>query len=535
MRRPDNWGDNNMNIAPLSHVAHPVEFLVVHTADEHSYAAGDETANDLLSSLAPEHGDTSVSKGELVGGFARRIEYIEKIRESTCPTLVFSAGDFLEGDLWFKAFQGRLDIDLMNRVGYDAVTLGNHDFVHGWAYLQELLEKAEFPVISANLFTKDSSGGLVPILPSHKIFTIDGEVKIAVIGILGNAAYQSIPPDQRQDLYLEDPAKTLEKLLKDPSIAACDQILLLSHAGIEEDRELARKFPALSAILGGHSHTPMARAEMIETAAGTKTPVIHPYRHGQVITNLFFNTLGVSSSVEVLGPRWNPVSAKAVEVDALIQGKIEEVQAFYTRDIAQCVDELLAEGKEKRLIPLGAALSDILRSMAGADIGFVLSGSIKQGFSKGQKITLGDMMKALPHDDPVMKMEVNGAWLEKMMIEGDRRWEGSKAQFQYAGIEVVKKEDGTLDLFVGERALDRKAWYTVAAGAYFFQREIMDRNLQILPELQGDGSDACPAVHANPEILPDTFTQGIIKGMEQGASRCFVLSPAREEQPEEAM
>lgn len=508
----------------------PPPFIIVHTSDEHSYARG-EPAGGPLYTLSRELGNTSLSQGDLVGGFARRIECIERVRQANLPTLVLSSGDFLEGDLWFRAFKGSVDVSLMNEVGYDAITVGNHDLVYGWEFLQNLLKQAKFRVLSANLFTKDSTGTLVPILPSHHIFEIGQGRRVAVIGVLGMSAYNSIAPDQRKNLYIEDPVKALEKLLQDPSIRSCDQILLLSHSGIEEDRKIASQFPEITAILGGHSHTLMAKPEMVG-----KVPVMHPYCNGQIITKLFFDAQGISPSIEILDQRFDPSIDKAKRVDAWIQSKTSEVEKMYEQAVAECQESFSLEGKKDRLIPIGEELSNILRSVANADVGFVLSGSIRgEGFKKGQSISLGQFFKICPLDNPVMKIKANGAFLQEMMQRGHKRWGGANAQFQFGGITVTPKEDGSLQCQVGREPLNPERWYTIVSTEYFFQREIMDRDLQISPQFLNDGKEGRSAVDPNFEILPDPFTQSILKGIAQGLSTVFIPAEYREMLPSEAV
>ncbi|NCD15491.1 MAG: bifunctional metallophosphatase/5'-nucleotidase, partial [Bacteroidia bacterium] len=109
------------------------QLVILHTNDTHSriepLPAGDRYAADK-------------------GGVERRINYIEQIRNDHEHLLLFDAGDFLQGTPYFNLFKGEVEVEAMNLMGYDAVTLGNHEFDYGLEVLGQVVAKARFPIVA---------------------------------------------------------------------------------------------------------------------------------------------------------------------------------------------------------------------------------------------------------------------------------------------------------------------------------------------------------------------------------------------------
>lgn len=483
---------------------------ILFTSDEHSAI---EPAQDStffaeakeIPSLWNQIKAKVLDKTSYLGGIARRIEYIDVVRSLCRGTLVLSAGDFLEGTLWYRAYKGSFDVDMMNQAGYDAVTIGNHDFSVGWESLKKLIEQARFAALSANIFEIDpltQQPKETPIANPYKIFEVEEGHKVAVIGVMGEDAWMGISQKLRPNLHFEAPEKILPSLLEKlrPSV---DYIILLSHSGIRADRELAQNFPQIDAILGGHSHTLMSEAEKIG-----KTLVFHPYARGRIIGKLELKGNQVETGVEILDTAWDPkLSKTAREVQALIDSRRDEVYSAFKEIIAHCPELVSGEGKNDRNTDLGRVLSEVVRTAdPEADIAFTLSGSFKGKMLDQGPLTLKRVTELLPHDGDVMTVRVNGAWIEKMMEENERRW-GKARQFQYSGIEWTPE-----GLMIQGKPLVKDQIYTVRSAAFFFEREIFGKDQKLLPELKS-GDPSAPSVESA-EIHPDRMEDMYIKGFQ---------------------
>ena len=190
-------------------------------------------------------------------GYARRMGLIEKERQADANLLLVDAGDFCQGTPYFNIYHGRVEIDAMNRMGYDAVTLGNHEFDNGLDTLAVIIKGARFPFVCANYdFTGTALEGLV------KPYTVlsKGGLKVGVFGLgcdpKGLIAEKNFLPAQYNDPYPVAQAVTDELRAK-----GCDIVVCLSHMGTygkapEDvcDVNLAAQTRGIDVIIGGHTH-----------------------------------------------------------------------------------------------------------------------------------------------------------------------------------------------------------------------------------------------------------------------------------------
>ncbi len=219
----------------------PVTITILHTNDVHSRIEPFPKNNRRFSNQ---------------GGFAKRASVINKIRNEKKNVLLFDSGDFFQGTPYFNFFDGELEIKLMSEMGYDAVTLGNHEFDNGIDRLAKQISKAEFSFISTNYDVKNTK--LNDIVLPWKIFKIE-HIKIGVIG-LGINPDGLIASNNVEGMNYLDPFETGEetaKFLKTKH--KCDFVIALSHIGLKmstniDDINLAKKSSNIDMILGGHTH-----------------------------------------------------------------------------------------------------------------------------------------------------------------------------------------------------------------------------------------------------------------------------------------
>ena len=242
-----------MNFAVFSQ--QKVKLVILHTNDTHSQV---------------EPTEKSSLKTADMGGYARRMGVINQIREQEKNVLLLDAGDFSQGTPYFNFFNGRVEIDAMNRMKYDAGTLGNHEFDNGMDTLAVILKKAQFPMISSNYKVENTAlnGLLKPYLVLEK-----GGVKIGILALDVNPK-SLIFEKNYNGLNYEDPiekANDISCLLKKKE--KCDVIICLSHLGADttklevNDFEIARKTRYIDVIIGGHSHS-LITNNTIKNAAG---------------------------------------------------------------------------------------------------------------------------------------------------------------------------------------------------------------------------------------------------------------------------
>ncbi|OIN61139.1 bifunctional metallophosphatase/5'-nucleotidase [Arsenicibacter rosenii] len=212
--------------------------------------------NDVHSRLDPFPMDGSRNAGK--GGVARRATLVQQIRKEQKNVLLFDAGDIFQGTPYFNLYKGEPEILAMNQLGYDAGTIGNHDFDGGIDNMKTQFGKATFPFLIANYDFRNTpmEGQTQP----HRIFTADG-VKVGVFG-LGIQPDGLIPKNLYGEMKYLDPleiaSQTAGELKKDKK---CDYVICLSHLGYKyndamvSDHVLAARTRHIDLIIGGHTHT----------------------------------------------------------------------------------------------------------------------------------------------------------------------------------------------------------------------------------------------------------------------------------------
>ena len=209
---------------------------ILHTNDTHSQ----------IEPLEPGKRDADC------GGYARRMGLISQERAKDPNLLLFEAGDFSQGTPYFNFYHGRIEVDAMNRMGYDAVVLGNHEFDYGVDTLAAVLKNAQFAVVCANYDVTNSP--LENIVKPYTILRREN-LRIGVFGI--SIDPQGLISEKNfQPLQYLDPVESAQQtanLLKEQK--DCDLVVCLSHRGTHQgDVELAKATRNIDIIIGGHTH-----------------------------------------------------------------------------------------------------------------------------------------------------------------------------------------------------------------------------------------------------------------------------------------
>lgn len=211
--------------------------------------------NDVHSRIDPFPANAGRNAG--LAGVARRSTLINQIRQQQKNVLLLDAGDAFQGTPYFNFFGGELEFKLMSKLGYDASTLGNHDFDNGIVGLEKYLPVANFPFLIANYDFKNNS--LKDRFTPYQIFEKQG-LKIGVFGI--GIEFQGLVPDKLHGKTIyNDPIAVSKEMVAELNKKKCDLIICLSHLGYKyadskvSDVVLAKEVSGIDLIIGGHTHT----------------------------------------------------------------------------------------------------------------------------------------------------------------------------------------------------------------------------------------------------------------------------------------
>ena len=230
--------------------------------------------NDSHSNMEP----IRVGEDAGLGGAIERAAYIDSVRKADGPenVLVLHAGDFWQGSCYFSEFKGTVEVDDLNIIRYDAVTLGNHEFDNGLEALGERLSSLECPVVVCNYDFSPFEAG--KYIKPYVIVEKAGK-KIGIVGVLTSLG-SMVQGDISNRLPEYDMIPTVQKYV-DEVRPQVDYVILLSHIGYEEhnpgdttDPIMAANTRGIDLIVGGHSHTLLEEPDYVNNLDGKPVPIV---------------------------------------------------------------------------------------------------------------------------------------------------------------------------------------------------------------------------------------------------------------------
>jgi 5'-nucleotidase len=247
---------------------------ILHINDWHSRI---ESNNKYESTCSAEE----ETKGECIGGAARLITAIDQERKKLegQNVLLLNAGDSFQGSLFYTTYKGAAEEEFLNQMKPDAVTLGNHEFDDGETALVPYLDKAQFPVVSANVVPNDKSGAKGKIKPSI-VLNVGGQ-KIGIVGGVTNDTPEIASPGP--NIAIEDDVKSITAQVEELKKQGVDKIIAVTHIGYPRERDVIAKIPGIDVVVGGHSHSLLSNTDpkaegpyptMVDNPDGYKVPVV---------------------------------------------------------------------------------------------------------------------------------------------------------------------------------------------------------------------------------------------------------------------
>lgn len=368
------------------------------------------------------------------------------VRDNLAKTnhvLLVDNGDSIQGEPIGTMTTGESNIELMNAVGYDIATIGNHEFDYGMDRFLELTKKANFPYISANFMHNDEL-----VFAPYVIKEFDG-VKIAFVGITTPKTTTSSTPKYFQDetgkfVYTFCQDETGEKLyaavqkaVDDARAEGAAYVVAMAHLGIEGESapwmstDVIANTTGINALLDGHSHSILEQEkvknkdgeEVLLAACGTKLQAIGYLRisakDGSMATGLYkWDTSNAVSLPDLIGLD-NEVATKVNEAMDTLNEKLGEVVAKSAVDLVISDPETDVRIVRTAETNLGDLCADAYRDQSGADIAFVNGGGIRVKIAAGD-ITLNDILKVHPFGNALCVVEATGQQILDALEWGSR-------------------------------------------------------------------------------------------------------------------
>lgn len=235
---------------------------VLHTNDTHS----------CIMPLNPNLADTAVAGR---GGFLRRVAMIKEERAKNPDLLLIDSGDFSQGSPFYTMFKGDVEVGLMNLMGYDAVTIGNHEFDFGLENMARIFKMAKFPVVCANY---DFTGTCVEGLVKPYVIIKRNGLKIGLFG-LSPQLEGLVDLSKCEGVTYLDPIEVGNRVAAElKHDKKCDVVICVSHLGWLRpdemgDQKLLASSKDIDLVLGGHSHSYFKALRYVNNADGKAVPV----------------------------------------------------------------------------------------------------------------------------------------------------------------------------------------------------------------------------------------------------------------------
>lgn len=422
-------------------------------------------------------------EGKCFGGSARLATAIEAAKERADNWILVDGGDQFQGTLFYTYYKGALAAEMMNNMGYTAMTVGNHEFDDGPEVLRGFSDSVNFPILMSNA---DFSGEPLIADAIEKSVVIErGGEKIGLIGLTPQDTDELASPGP--NVIFSDPSAAVQGEVDKMTAMGVNKIVVLSHSGYDVDQAVAANTTGVDVIVGGHSNTLLSNTN--ERASGPYptmvggTAIVQAYAYGKFLgeLNVTFDDAGnvVSTSGEPI------VMDASVEEDAAIKGRIAEaaepLEEIRNRVVAQSAASIEGDRSVCRVMEceMGNLVADAMLDRVadqGVTIAIANSGGLRASIDAGD-VTMGEVLTVLPFQNTLSTFQVSGQTVIDALENGVSQVEEVKGRFpQVAGLKftfdasVAPNEGRVQDVLVMKdgawMAIDPAATYSLVSNNY---------------------------------------------------------------------
>ncbi|WP_045679138.1 bifunctional metallophosphatase/5'-nucleotidase [Martelella endophytica] len=400
--------------------------------------------------------------GECFGGAARLLTAVNETRDALEAegknVILLNAGDNFQGSLFYTTYKGAMEAEFMNMLGYDAMTVGNHEFDDSEDGLKTFLDIVTFPVVTANVKTNADSTVSGMIEPSI-VLDIDGE-KVGIIGAVTNDTPELASPGKNIDITVDVDAITAEvKKLTDEGV---NKIIALTHVGYPRDLAAIAVIPGVDVVVGGHSHTLLSNTDekaegpyptMVDNPDGYQVPVVQANQYGKYLGDLdvVFNDDGVVTSAKgdpiLLDASFEPDA----DVTAWIAEKAKPIEALKTREVGESTAQIVGDRNVCRAeeCSMGNLVADAMLARVkdqGITLAIQNGGGVRASIDEGP-VTMGEVLTVLPFQNTIATFQLKGSDVVAALENGLSQIEEGAGRFpQVSGMKYtydLSKEPGS--------------------------------------------------------------------------------------------
>ncbi len=416
--------------------------------------------------------------GECFGGSGRLVTAINEARGRAENPILVDGGDQFQGTLFYTYYKGKLAAEMMNKMGYDAMTVGNHEFDDGPEVLRGFMDAVEFPVLMSNA---DVSGEplLADAIQKSVVIERAGE-KLGLIGLTPQDTDELASPGP--NVVFTDPVQAVQGEVDRLTEMGVNKIIVLSHSGYGVDQRVAAETTGVDVIVGGHSNTLLSntsdRAEGPYPTMVGDTAIVQAYAYGKFLgeLNVTFDEAGV-----VTEAKGEPlIMDAAVTEDSGTVDRIAEaakpLDEIRNRVVAETGEAIDGDRGSCRAgeCSMGNLIADAMLARVqdqGIDVAIQNGGGIRASIDAGE-VTMGEVLTVLPFQNTLSTFQVSGATLVEALENGVSQIEEGAGRFpQVAGMSFAfdaSAEAGSRisDVMVGGAPIEMDKTYGVVSNNY---------------------------------------------------------------------
>ncbi len=452
------------------------KLTILHTNDFH---ARFEPINKYDSGCSDEDN----AEGKCFGGSARLVTAVNEARGRAGNSILVDGGDQFQGSLFYTYYKGKVAAEFMNKLGYDAMTVGNHEFDDGPEVLRGFVDSVDFPVLMSNADIRDEEL-LTDKIKKSTVIEVGGE-KIGLIGLTPEDTDELASPGP--NVTFSNPVPAVQAEVDKLTGEGVNKIIVLSHSGYGVDQRVAQETTGVDVIVGGHSNTYLSNVS--DRAVGPYPTVVNgvqivqAYAYGKFLGELNVTFDDDGNVVEAAGEPLimdNTVTEDQAALDRIAELAVP-LDEIRNKVVASAADAIEGDRSICRVqeCQMGNLVADAMLARVadqGVQIAIANSGGLRASIDPGD-VTMGDVLTVLPFQNTLSTFEISGQGVIDALENGVSQVEEVKGRFpQVAGLTftwdpaVAPNEGRVSEVMVasgdGFQPIDPGATYLVVTNNY---------------------------------------------------------------------
>ena len=419
---------------------------ILHMNDFHSRIESINRYNSTCSA-----GDEA--DGSCFGGAARWVTLVTQMRNAITaqgdPVLLLDAGDASQGSLFYTTYDGRIEAELLERLGVDAMAVGNHEFDNGPEGLAVFLDTLSAPVLSSNLDVSANNMLAGRVAP----YTIleAGDLRVGIVSALATDTVETSSPGPT--VVFRDEIEALNEAVAMLQAEGAAPILALTHVGYRADQRIAAQVPGLAAVIGGHSHTYLSATDpdregpyptWVDVEGGGIVPVVTAGAYGRYLGHLVLDLADDGTLIYASGDviELNAEVVPDAEVTAWVAELAGPIEETRSQPVAEA--SAMIEGDRSICRQLECAMGNLVADAMlarvadqGITIAIQNGGGLRSSIDEGT-ITMGEVLSVLPFQNTLATFELSGAAVVAALENGASQMADVAGRFaQVSGLQFA--------------------------------------------------------------------------------------------------